>query len=172
VGVTNDTPIVGDVNVGNTNMIWTTLAPMETSPARVRAKASWLLNQAALPANRLLADALATAEARRHHYVLLAALDEVGPTSQADLSRRTTVDRSDIVPAINELADRGLVERATDPTDRRRNVVTITTAGRRQLRKLDKLLDNVQDDLLAPLSRDERRQLVDLLTRVVDHHRP
>lgn len=145
---------------------------METSPARVRTKASWLLNQAAMPANRLLADALATAGARRHHYVLLAALDEVGPTSQAELSRRTTIDRSDIVAAVNELADRGLVERTPDPADRRRNVVTLTTAGRRQLRSLDELLAEVQDDLLAPLSPSERQQLVDLLTRVVDHHRP
>jgi MarR family transcriptional regulator, lower aerobic nicotinate degradation pathway regulator len=145
---------------------------METSPARVRTKASWLLNQAALQANRLLADALATADARRHHYVLLAALDDGGPTSQAELSRRTTIDRSDIVAAVNELAEQDLVERVTDLTDRRRNVVTLTAAGRRQLRKLDKLLADVQDELLAPLSDAERQQLVDLLTRVVDHHRP
>jgi DNA-binding MarR family transcriptional regulator len=62
------------------------------------------------------------------------------------------------------------VERTPDLTDRRRNVVTLTTAGRRHLRKLDKLLAKVQDDLLAPLSPGERQQLVDLLTRVVDHH--
>jgi MarR family transcriptional regulator, lower aerobic nicotinate degradation pathway regulator len=31
-------------------------------------------------------------------------------------------------------------------------------------------LGKVQDELLAPLSAEERRQLVDLLTRVVDHH--
>jgi MarR family transcriptional regulator, lower aerobic nicotinate degradation pathway regulator len=142
------------------------------APARVRAKTSWLLNQAALPANRLVAAELAAADGRRHHYVLLAALDEVGPASQADLSRRTTIDRSDIVAALNELAERGLVERSPDPADRRRNVITLTAAGRRQLHKLDRLLDRAQDDLLAPLSPAERQQLVHLLTRVVDHHAP
>jgi DNA-binding MarR family transcriptional regulator len=145
--------------------------PMSRSaPARVRTKPSWLLNQAAIPANRLVAAGLAGVEARRHHYVLLAALDEVGSASQAELSRRTTIDRSDMVATVNELAERGLVERAPDPTDRRRNVVTLTTTGRRQLRKLDTLLTKVQDDLLAPLSPDEQEQLVHLLTRVVDHH--
>jgi DNA-binding MarR family transcriptional regulator len=139
------------------------------APARVRTKASWLLNQAAVPANRLLAEALASVDARRYHYVLLAALDEAGPASQADLGRRTTVDRSDIVAAINELAERGLVERAPDPTDRRRNVVTLTPAGRRHLRNLDKVLAKVQDDLLAPLSPTERDQLTTLLARIVDH---
>jgi DNA-binding MarR family transcriptional regulator len=136
----------------------------------VRAKPSWLLNQASLPANRLVAEELAGVDGRRHHYVLLAALDEYGPASQADLSRRTTIDRSDIVAAVNELAERGLVERSPDSGDRRRNVITLTAAGRRHLHRLDRLLDRAQDDLLAPLSPSERRQLVDLLTRVVDHH--
>src|SRR5262245_8558089 len=130
------------------------------APARVRAKPSWLLNQAALPANRLVAEELAGVDGRRHHYVLLAALAEGGPASQADLSRRTTIDRSDIVAALNELAERGLVERSPDPGDRRRNVITLTSAGRRHLDKLDRLLDRAQDDLLAPLSPAERRTLV------------
>jgi MarR family transcriptional regulator, lower aerobic nicotinate degradation pathway regulator len=147
---------------------------METArclaPARVRSKPSWLLNQATLPANRLVAEALAGIDARRHHYVLLAALDEAGPASQAELSRRTTIDRSDMVAAINDLAVRGLVERTPDARDRRRNVVTLTPAGRRHLRKLDGVLAGVQDDLLSPLAADERDLLIDLLTRVVDHH--
>jgi DNA-binding MarR family transcriptional regulator len=128
-----------------------------------------LLNQAAIAANRLVAAGLAGVDARRYHYALLAALDEVGPASQAELSRRTTIDRSDMVAAVNELAARGLVERTPDPADRRRNVITVTAAGRRHLRKLDKLLATAQDELLAPLSPGERQRLVDLLTRVVDH---
>ena len=140
------------------------------APARVRGKASWLLNRAAVPANRLLVEALAGVGARRHDYVVLATLDEDGAASQAELSRRTTIDRSDMVAAINDLADRGFVERALDHTDRRRNVITLTPAGRRHLRKLDTRLGQVQEALLAPLTASERRQLVELLTRVVDHH--
>jgi len=140
------------------------------APARLRALPSWLINQAALPANRLVADRLAGVEMRRHHYSLLTTLADVGPASQADLSRRTMIDRSDMVAAINELAEQGMVERTPDPTDRRRNVVTITPAGRRQLRKLDRLVGSAQDELLAPLSARDRDQLVQLLTRVVDYH--
>lgn len=137
------------------------------APARVRALPSWLLNQAALAANRSVAAGLAAVDARRHHYLLLAALDEAGPASQADLSRRTAVDRSDMVAAVNELAARGLVERGHDASDRRRNVITLTAAGRRHLGTLEALLSGVQDELLAPLSPAERRELVALLTRVV-----
>lgn len=147
---------------------------METSdrsaPARLRTMPSWLINQAALPATRLVNEALAREGMRRYHYSLLAALDEAGPASQAGLSRGTTIDRSDMVAAVNELVEQGLVERTPDPTDRRRNVVTITPAGRRRLRKLDRLLRKVQDELLAPLTAEERTQLIHLLTGVVDHH--
>jgi DNA-binding MarR family transcriptional regulator len=140
------------------------------APARLRAQTSWLINQVALPANRLVAEGLAGAGTRRYHYSLLAALDEVGPASQAELSRRTTIDGSDMVAAVNELVEQGYVERSPDPADRRRNVVTMTPAGRRRLGQLDHLLAGVQDQLLAPLSPDERTDLVTLLTRLVDHH--
>jgi DNA-binding MarR family transcriptional regulator len=140
------------------------------APARLRALPTWLLNQTAIPANRLVTEGLATTGMRRHHYSLLAALDEIGAISQATLSRHTTIDRSDIVATINELADQGLVERRSDLADRRRNVVVITAAGRRKLRALDQLIDGLQDDLLAPLSAAERQQLIRLLTRVVDYH--
>lgn len=141
-----------------------------TASTRLHAQPSWLVNQLALPANRLITEGLAEAGSRRYHYSLLAVLDDLGPASQAELSRRTTIDRSDMVAIVNELTAQGHVERSPDPTDRRRNVVTITPAGRRQLRKLDRLLARVQDQLLAPLSPEDRAHLVTLLTRLVDHH--
>jgi DNA-binding MarR family transcriptional regulator len=156
-------------------IIPSTLPAMEpvdsrTVPARLRSKATWLINQAALTATRMVTEGLAGAGTRRHHYSLLAALDEGGPTSQAELSRRTTIDRSDMVAAVNELAEQGYVERTPDAEDRRRNVVTITPAGRRQLQKLDRLLVKVQDEFLAPVAAKDRARLVSLLTQLVDHH--
>lgn len=138
-------------------------------PERLRKLPSWLINQAAIPASRLVTEGLASVGARRHHYALLATLEEGGPGSQAALSERCAVDRGDMVSTIDELVDHGLVKRTSDATDRRRNVVTITPAGRQKLRKLDRLVARIQDQLLAALSADEREQLVQLLGRVVDH---
>ncbi|WP_326599324.1 MarR family winged helix-turn-helix transcriptional regulator [Streptomyces sp. NBC_01803] len=139
-------------------------------PARLRSLPSRLLSHAAMHAERLVNEGLAGADARKWHYAVLVALQESGPASQATLSRRTDIYRSDLVAVINELADRGHVERALDPADRRRNVITVTERGRRHLRRLDALLATVQDELLAPLTPPERDELTRLLTRLMEHH--
>ncbi|MGW6978137.1 MarR family winged helix-turn-helix transcriptional regulator [Streptomyces sp. NPDC054932] len=139
-------------------------------PARLRELPSRLLGQASTHAQRLVAEGLSGADARKWHYAALVALEESGPASQATLSARTGIHRSDLVSVINELAARELVERAPDPEDRRRNVITLTAPGRRRLRKLEQILDAAQEELLAPLSTGEREQLTRLLGRIVEHH--
>ncbi len=128
---------------------------------------TWLIGQASAHAHRLLTDRLAAADARGYHYRLLSALDESGPASQAALGRRTGIDRSDVVAALNELSNDGYIRRSPDPNDRRRNVVTITSSGERRLAALDAVLAAVQDELLASLSSAERAVFVGLLARIV-----
>jgi DNA-binding MarR family transcriptional regulator len=131
---------------------------------------SWLLTQTGHHAHRLVAEGFASVQARGYHYRLLAVLEEFGPASQATLGRRSGIHLSDMVATINELADRELVERTPDPADRRRNIVSLTAAGKRQLRKLEKRLAEQQNELLAPLSAQERRRLTELLSKLLDHH--
>jgi len=140
------------------------------TPDRLRRRASRLLSGVSAHSDRLMNEGLAQVDARKWHYAVLASLQEHGPGSQSTLSRRTGIYRSDMVGILNELAKRGLVERMPDPDDRRRNVITITAQGRRQLRRLDKVLDDLHDELLAPLTPAERDQFVQLLTRLLDHH--
>lgn len=142
----------------------------DATPARLKSAPSWLITRTAAQAHRLVSEGMAAAGARGYHYRLLAALAESGPASQAELGRRGGLDRSDVVASVNELEEGGFVERTTDPADRRRNIVTMTPAGVRQLRRLDGVLAGIQDDLLAPLSEDERDELARLLGRVLDHH--
>ncbi|WP_433337923.1 MarR family winged helix-turn-helix transcriptional regulator [Spirillospora sp. CA-294931] len=142
----------------------------DAMPSRLRNLPSRLLNLGAAHASRLVGEALASADARQYHYALLAALDEFGAASQSALSDRTGIYRSDLVSTINELTDRGLVERTPDPDDRRRNVVTLTPEGRVFLHRLDDLIARTQKELLAPLSPSEREDLTRLLARLHDHH--
>ncbi|MFD8379009.1 MarR family winged helix-turn-helix transcriptional regulator [Streptomyces sp. NPDC059679] len=141
----------------------------DAKPTRLRALPSWLITHIAVPAHRLASEAFAATGAARYHYALLAALEEFGPSSQAALGRRCSIDRSYVVGAVNELVEKGYVERVQDAADRRRNTVTITAAGVRQLERLDSALATTQDALLGPLSPAEREQLRGLLERVLDH---
>jgi DNA-binding MarR family transcriptional regulator len=142
----------------------------EEGPARLRGLHSRLLALAATHSDRVVNEALAGADARKWHYAVLATLAEFGPASQAQLSDRTRIYRSDIVAVVSELAERGQVDRAPNPDDRRQNVITITTVGRRQLGKLDKLLKTAQDEVLAPLTPAERDQLAHLLGKLARHN--
>ncbi|HEV2635337.1 MAG TPA: MarR family transcriptional regulator [Actinocrinis sp.] len=144
--------------------------PARLTPEKLWRVPSRLLVQSAAHADRIVSAGLARADARKWHYAVLVALAESGPGSQATLSRWTGVYRSDLVAVINELAERGLVERTPDPADRRRNVITLTAQGREKLQQLDQVLADAQDDLLAPLSGAERATLTGLLARLVEYH--
>jgi DNA-binding MarR family transcriptional regulator len=137
------------------------------TPALLMAKPTWLITHLSAQAHRLVTSHLATVGARGYHFRLLAALAETGPASQASLGRHAEMDRSDVTAAVGELAADGFVERTADSDDRRRNVVMITVAGWARLRRLDEVLNGVQDELLAPLSSDERATLVGLLERLI-----
>ncbi|HET8994589.1 MAG TPA: MarR family winged helix-turn-helix transcriptional regulator [Rhodococcus sp. (in: high G+C Gram-positive bacteria)] len=146
------------------------VSKIRPGPARLEHLPSFLLSQAALHIHRVVFDRLDAADARGHHYRVLAALDEYGPSSQIDLGRRCALDRSDVVSVLDTLVDRHFVERAPDPNDRRRNIISLTRRGRNRLFDLELTVTAVQDVAFAPLDADERAQFAAMLTKLVGHH--
>ena len=138
-------------------------------PSRLADRATWLVSRLHARSFGLLSAAFEAHESglRGYHYRLLAALEEWGPASQADLGRRTGIDRSDVTSALNDLEARGLVERSVDPDHKRRNIVTMTPDGLAMLAELDTVVEGAQRDLLAPLSAAERRQFIALARRLL-----
>ena len=135
-------------------------------PVAVRTLPSWLLGQAARRAHDLVTEALAPDGVGRQHYAVLASLAEDGPASQAELGRRLWLDRSDTHAIVSDLERSGLIQRTTDPADQRRKVVTITAAGKRTLKQLQRRIQSAQEQILEPLGAEEREQLIALLTRI------
>ncbi|MFC7384755.1 MarR family winged helix-turn-helix transcriptional regulator [Sphaerisporangium rhizosphaerae] len=140
---------------------------MNEAPARLRRKPSWLINRASARAHRLIKETMAAAGGHAYHFAILAALEEFGPDSQVQIGQRCGIDQSDMHTMLNELVEQGHVARAPDPADRRRNLVTLTAAGRRRLEDLDATLTGVQHDILDALSATERDTLTGLLTRIL-----
>ncbi|MEU3713266.1 MarR family winged helix-turn-helix transcriptional regulator [Streptomyces catenulae] len=137
------------------------------APRRIRVLPSWLLGRAAARGHRLVAEALAAEGLRMMHHAVLSAVAESGPVSQAELGRTLGIDPKDMVGVVNDLQRDGLVTRTPDPGDRRKNAVEVSTAGRRVLRRTQRLGDRANDELTAALTPAEREQLIALLTRIV-----
>ncbi|WP_377273452.1 MarR family winged helix-turn-helix transcriptional regulator [Peterkaempfera sp. SMS 1(5)a] len=142
------------------------------TPTRLQDRATWLVSRAHARSSGLLnagfeahGDGL-----RSYHYRLLAALEEWGPASQAELGRNTGIDRSDVTAALTELETRGLVVRSIDPAHKRRKIVTITEQGVARLLDLDKVIDGIQGEFLSPLTAAQRRQLLSLMALLVQEH--
>ena len=139
------------------------------TPARIRERPTWLISRAYARSSALLATGFESRGngLRGYHYRLLAALEEWGPASQADLGRDTRIDRSDVTAALAELETRRLVERKVDPDHKRRKIVTITSRGIKTLQELDAAVAETQDALLAPLTEAQRRQFITLMSRLL-----
>ncbi|WP_282204621.1 MarR family winged helix-turn-helix transcriptional regulator [Kitasatospora fiedleri] len=134
--------------------------------ARLQSLPSWLAGRVAARGRGLVAEAIAEEGLKPPHHAVLAAVAEYGPVAQADLVRRLGFDPKDVVLLLNHLEEAGLARRAPDPRDRRKNAVTVTPAGTRTLERCARLAERANAELLAPLSAAERRQLMELLTRV------
>lgn len=137
------------------------------APLRLQGTTFWLLGRASRVAFRITQQRLAEVGLRRGFYGVLASIVEFGPAAQADIGRRLGIDRSDMVAILNDLEQEGFVTRERDTSDRRRNSITVTRAGRGALVRFDRAIADAEDVLLESFSAGDRRQLVGLLERVV-----
>ena len=87
---------------------------------------------------------------------------------QQELGATLMIDPNNCVLLLNDLDDRGYVERQRDPRDRRRHIVVITTAGTAALEKAQAKLEELEGEVLANLAQSEREQLRDLLAHAME----
>jgi len=151
----------------------TPLGPVLVRPPKeLRSSSSHLLKRLAWVIKERADRSFASTGLAPPHFAVLALLEEQPPETQAMIADALGYDRSHLVGLLDELEDRGLVERKRDPADRRRHLVSITPDGQRALGKLRSVVKAMDDDFLAPLDAKEREALHALLLKLAGHHEP
>lgn len=101
------------------------------------------------------------------HFTILCALDEFGDMSQSELAGRTQHNRGHLVGFLDELESQKLLSRSTDPTDRRRNVVTLSANGQKLAARARQAALVSEDHLLAPLTESQKTTVISLLQQIL-----
>ena len=110
---------------------------------------------------------LVSADTTSVQYAILAVLDRIGTASPRVLCDAVDLDRSTVADLVARMERRGLLDRARDPEDRRRNTVVMTTAGTAEYARLRPLVDAADADLTAALPAQTRAALRDALRQLL-----
>ena len=87
------------------------------------------------------------------------------PMTVKQVAHAAAMDAPATTVAVNDLEDRGLVVRETDPTNRRCKVVSLTDAGREMVQQID-TIDDPAPNVLGELGNAELKQLRSILTKL------
>ncbi|MEV0279821.1 MarR family transcriptional regulator [Streptomyces sp. NPDC050610] len=97
---------------------------------------------------------------------LMLLLWDRGPQRQAELIRTLALDASTVTRMVQRLEQAGLVTRTPDPADGRAMRVEATEAGHALRAEVERVRQELDEQTLAGLDADDRRELARLLARV------
>ncbi|TAG79002.1 MAG: MarR family transcriptional regulator [Burkholderiales bacterium] len=103
-------------------------------------------------------------------FALLAELERASGVDQVTLAALIAVDVATFGQVVTRLEERGLVVRESDPVDRRRKRLALTSAGRSCLKRAIPAVRSAQARILAPLDAIEQAELCRLLAKLVEQN--
>jgi DNA-binding MarR family transcriptional regulator len=89
-------------------------------------------------------------------YVVLTALRDEPMRAQAALAKAIGADKTRIIGVLDELQERGLIEREPDPADRRVRLLALTAAGRRLHAAVQGKIREAEEILLSQVTAADR----------------
>lgn len=98
-------------------------------------------------------------------FSVLEVLKQNDGITQSKLAAAVHLERSSVVPLLDKLARRGLVERRASTTDRRHNHLHLTDAGRELLAEALRRAAQHEKEVCKPFTIAEKKLLLELLGR-------
>lgn len=133
---------------------------------RIVPGAAFLLSQVGIHSARLWGERMGGLDLDPRHVVLLRLVAAKEGRSQQALGEQMRLPPSRMVSFVDELEDQGLLERRSDPGDRRVRALYLTDAGRRTLDRVMRVAAEHEEHMCASLGGAEREQLIALLSRI------
>ncbi|HEY8086749.1 MAG TPA: MarR family transcriptional regulator [Polyangiaceae bacterium] len=130
--------------------------------------AAFLLAQVGGHAAARFGEKLAALELTRPHAGVLRVIAARPGLSQQELATELSIVPSRLVSLVDELEEKGLVERRDHPEDRRVYSLHMTARGARAMADIGRVARAHEEALCKALSAEERAQLVRLLERIAD----
>lgn len=96
-------------------------------------------------------------------YIVLSSLRRSPVRTQAALAASIGADKTRMIPVLDDLQQRGLIEREPDPSDRRVRLLELTEEGARVQRAIQADIRVGEAELLASLSDEDRRVFLRVL---------
>jgi DNA-binding MarR family transcriptional regulator len=129
---------------------------------------AFLLAQLGHHAAAMFAEQMDTVELTPPHAGILRAIAAEPGRSQQALSTQLGLLPSRVVAYVDELEDRGYVERRRNPDDRRLHALYLTAYGRKLMTKIGDLARQHERRLTAGLDPQQRTTLRELLAAIAD----
>jgi DNA-binding MarR family transcriptional regulator len=136
---------------------------MRRNEGRGAGSASFLLAQLGSHAATKFAERLEPLGFAPHHAGIFRILAQNPGVSQQDLANTLSMHASRLVGILDELQQRGLVERRPSERDRRLYALHLTSDGEGALRRIGEAAREHHQALMAGLSADQQKQLTDML---------
>ncbi|MCY8521664.1 MarR family transcriptional regulator [Bacillus atrophaeus] len=97
---------------------------------------------------------------------LLTLLYHANEISQSDLQKKVNIDSAAVTRHVKQLEAKGMVSRRRKPEDNRITLVRLTEQGRERIESSKKEKERFMKEMLANVSAEERRILIDVLARM------
>jgi DNA-binding MarR family transcriptional regulator len=129
---------------------------------------AFLLSQVGIFASQRFAKRLEPLDLHPPQFRVLNMVDATEGQSQQAIGEAIGAPASRMVAIVDELEQRGLVERRLHPGDRRVRALHLTEEGRSVLARGRKVATEHERDLMRGMSQADRKQLISLLQKLVE----